>query len=144
MIRVKDISASLDFYTKVLGMTQIREHKSPENKFDLYFLAYAHSPSANPDQRQREAILELTYNYGTEQDPDFKYHDGNSEPKGYGHIAITVDDLDDACQRFDDKGVVWKKRLTDGKIKDIAFFADPDGYWIEVLQNEALKPRAKW
>jgi lactoylglutathione lyase len=31
--------------------------------------------------------------------------------------------------------VKWKKRLTDGRMKNVAFILDPDGYWIEVVQN---------
>ena len=50
--------------------------------------------------------------------------------------GITVDNIEAACQRFEEKGVAWKKKLTDGKMKNIAFILDPDGYWIEVVQNE--------
>ena len=45
---------------------------------------------------------------------------------------------------MDEKGVKWKKRLTDGRMKDIAFVLDPDGYWIEVIQNEKIKKRVGW
>ena len=80
----------------------------------------------------REGLLELTWNYGTEKDADFQYHNGNEEPQGFGHVCITVDDMAAACQRFEAKGVSWKKRMTDGRMKDIAFILDPDNYWIEV------------
>ena len=31
--------------------------------------------------------LELTHNWGTESDPDFKgYHTGNTEPRGFGRF----------------------------------------------------------
>ena len=69
----------------------------------------------------RGSLLELTWNYGTEKDADFKYHNGNDQPQGFGHICITVDDLDAACARFEEKKVQWKKRLTDGRMKNIAF-----------------------
>jgi hypothetical protein len=42
--------------------------------------------------------------------------------------AVSVDDLDAACQRFEDLGVNWKKRLTDGRMKNVAFVLDPDNY----------------
>lgn len=32
----------------------------------------------------RPACLELTHNWGTEDDPSYKAHSGNEEPKGYG------------------------------------------------------------
>lgn len=46
---------------------------------------------------------------------------------GFGHICVSVDDLDAACKRFEEKGVSWKKRLTDGRMKNVAFVLDPDG-----------------
>ncbi len=83
----------------------------------------------------KEGILELTWNYGTEKDAQFSYHNGNDQPQGFGHVCITVDNMEAACQRFEEKGVNWKKRMTDGRMKDIAFILDPDNYWIEVCQH---------
>ena len=45
---------------------------------------------------------------------------------------MSVDSLADACARFDDLCVDWKKRLTDGRMKTVAFIHDPDKYWIEL------------
>lgn len=45
-----------------------------------------------------------------------------------------MDDVAAACARFERLGVPFKKRLTDGKMKEIAFILDPDGYWIEVVR----------
>ena len=75
-------------------------------------------------------FLELTHNHGTESDPDFKgYARGNSEPgRGFGHTAIIVDNVEKACERFERLGVPFKKKLSDGKMKHIAFILDPDGY----------------
>ena len=144
MIRVKDHTKSLAFYQDTVGMSLLRTSESPSSKFNLYFLGYV--PGANNDVNTTplEGVLELTWNYGTEQDEKFQYHDGNTDPQGFGHIAVTVDDLDAACARFDEKGVSWKKRLTDGRMKNVAFVLDPDGYWIEVVQNERLKARSNW
>lgn len=75
-------------------------------------------------------ILELTHNHGTESDPNFKYSSGNSDPRGFGHIAITVDNVDEACARFERLGVTFQKKLSDGKMRHIAFILDPDGYVI--------------
>lgn len=41
----------------------------------------------------------------------------NTDLTGFGHICVSVDDLDAACKRFEEKGVTWKKRLTDGVSK---------------------------
>lgn len=53
-----------------------------------------------------------------------------------GPLGISVDDVDKACQRFEDLKCNWKKRLTDGRMKNIAFLLDPDGYWIEIIPND--------
>ena len=148
MIRIKDPSASLDFYQKTMGMTLFRTVENSSADFNLYFLGYPGSHPVPPQSTweagtnplaPREGLLELTWNYGTEKDKDFAYHDGNKEPQGFGHIAIAVDDLDAACGRFEKEGVKWQKRLTDGRMRNVAFILDPDGYWIEVIQNETLK-----
>jgi hypothetical protein len=49
-----------------------------------------------------------------------------------------VDDVEAACARFERLGVPFQKRLTDGKMKSIAFILDPDGYWIEVVRLGVL------
>lgn len=74
-------------------------------------------------------ILELTHNWGTESDAEFKgYANGNSEPgRGFGHICISCDNIEQTCQRFEDLGVRFQKKLTDGRMKNIAFILDPDG-----------------
>jgi lactoylglutathione lyase len=126
MIRVKDAEKSLAFYQDIMGMKLKRTSENKAAEFNLYFLGYGpdasdKSPNGVNPVADQEGILELTWNYGTEKDANFKYHDGNAEPQGFGHICISVDDLDAACARFEEKKVSWKKRLTDGRMKDIAF-----------------------
>ena len=140
MIRVKDADKSLSFYQDVMGMSLLRTVENPDNKFNLYFLGYpAGEGPAEGNSSKREGLLELTWNYGTEKDASFAYHDGNAEPQGFGHIAVSVDDIQAACDRFEAGGARFKKKLTDGRMKNIAFVLDPDGYWIEVIQNEKYK-----
>ncbi|KAF4549795.1 Lactoylglutathione lyase-like protein [Elsinoe fawcettii] len=149
MIRVKDPEKSVSFYRDIMGMQLKRTSENEAAKFNLYFLGYgppAPETSANGVNpvADREGLLELTWNYGTEKEEGQVYHNGNDEPQGFGHICLAVDDLDKACERFEEKGVNWKKRLTDGRMKNIAFVLDPDNYWIEIIQNEKLKNRANW
>lgn len=147
MLRVKDPVKSLAFYTGVMGMTLLCVKKFPEMEFDLYFLAQLSKqeqenlPAADDlaiyTFRQR-GILELTHNYGTEDKEGFSYHDGNSEPQGFGHICFNVPDLDAAVAWFDANGVEFKKRPDEGSMKNIAFIKDVDGYWIEIVQAEHM------
>ncbi|MBP6270710.1 MAG: lactoylglutathione lyase [Rhizobacter sp.] len=147
MLRVKDPTVSLDFYTRVFGMRVLRKLDFPEMKFSLYFLHRASAEQAPPeDIGERTAwtfaqhgILELTHNWGTESDPAFKYHDGNAQPQGFGHICFSVPDLDAAVKWFDDNQVTYVKRPEQGKMKDVAFIKDPDGYWIEIVEPGRLK-----
>ncbi|KAJ9699283.1 hypothetical protein PVL29_008064 [Vitis rotundifolia] len=141
MYRIKDPKVSLDFYSRVLGMSLLKRLDFPEMKFSLYFMGYEDTASAPSNETERtvwtfsqKATIELTHNWGTESDPDFKgYHNGNSEPRGFGHIGITVDDTYKACERFERLGVEFVKKPDDGKMKGIAFIKDPDGYWIEIF-----------
>ncbi|GAP87118.2 putative lactoylglutathione lyase [Rosellinia necatrix] len=138
MIRVKDAQKSLAFYQDVLGMSLFRTVEQPAAGFNLYFLGYP-GPEGVPEggfTALREGLLELTWNYGTEKDEAFAYHNGNDEPQGFGHICVTVDNVDAACARFESLNTSWKKRLTDGRMKNVAFLLDPDGYWVEIVQNE--------
>ncbi|XP_058083241.1 lactoylglutathione lyase-like isoform X5 [Magnolia sinica] len=111
MFRIKDPKASLDFYSRVLGMTLLKRLDVPQYKFSVYLMGYGNPALAPNDPVQRlvwtlrqKAIVELKHTWGTENDPDFKgYHNGNSEPFGFG------------------------------KSSGLAFIKDPDGYWVEII-----------
>ena len=89
MIRVKDPQKSLKFYQEVLGMSLFRTHEAASAGFNLYFLGYPGDQGVPKDGKtsDREGLLELTWNYGTEKDENFSYHNGNDEPQGFGHIC---------------------------------------------------------
>jgi lactoylglutathione lyase len=93
MLRVKDAEKSLKFYQEVLGMSLFRKHESAAAGFNLYFLGYPGEqgiPAEGYGTAEREGLLELTWNYGTEKDENFSYHDGNKEPQGFGHICTSM------------------------------------------------------
>ncbi|XP_040992815.1 lactoylglutathione lyase isoform X1 [Juglans microcarpa x Juglans regia] len=146
MFRIKDPKVSLDFYSRVLGMSLLKRLDFPEMKFSLYFLGYEDSASAPANSVDRtvwtfsqKATIELTHNWGTESNPEFKgYHNGNSDPRGFGHIGITVDDTYKACERFERLGVEFVKKPDGGQMKGIAFIKDPDGYWIEIFDLKTI------
>lgn len=126
MLRVGDLQRSIDFYTKVMGMTLIRSSENPSQKYSLAFLGYG----KNPEQ----AEIELTYNHGVD-----KYEMGTA----YGHIAIGVPDAHAACEKIrvnaaQHGGAVTREA---GPVKGgttvIAFITDPDGYKVELVERDA-------
>ena len=145
MLRIKDPEASVAFYRDAMGMTLLDRYDFPALKFSLYFMGYPQGPI--PDDRaqriewvfQQPALLELTHNWGSEVDPAFGYHNGNSEPRGFGHIGLSVPDVHAACARFEAQGVEFVKRPDEGAMKGLAFVKDPDGYWIEILSASGLR-----
>lgn len=89
MIRVKDAEKSLQFYQQTLGMSLLRTVEQESAGFNLYFLGYPGDKGVPADgfTAEHEGLLELTWNYGTEKDESFKYHNGNDQPQGFGHIC---------------------------------------------------------
>jgi lactoylglutathione lyase len=121
MLRVGDLQRSIDFYTKVLGMTLLRTSDNPEYKYTLAFVGYG----SNPDH----AELELTYNYGVDS-----YEQGTA----YGHLAISADDIVAACAAVKANGgnVTREPGPVKGGSTVIAFVTDPDGYKIELIERQ--------
>ncbi|WP_346796633.1 lactoylglutathione lyase [Halomonas sp. Bachu 37] len=146
MLRVKDPEKALAFYSRVFGMSVVRRLDFEEMQFSLYFLANLDDHTAPPeDSAQRtvwtfsqKGLLELTHNWGTETQSDLAYHDGNSEPQGFGHLCFCVPDLDAAEAWFDSNAVEFVKRSDQGKMQDVIFIKDADGYWIEVVEAARL------
>jgi len=60
--------------------------------------------------------LELTCNYGTETQDDFKYHAGNGERDGFGHVAFNTDDVYEACNMLEQKGAQFRNK-PEGRMK---------------------------
>jgi lactoylglutathione lyase len=119
MIRVLDEQRSLSFYEKAFGLT-VAERLAFEG-FTLLYLS-------NPES---EFELELTVNH----DRTEPYVLGD----GYGHLALSVDDLEAEHARFVTLGLSptsLKELKLDGRLLARFFFVqDSDGYKIEVLQR---------
>jgi lactoylglutathione lyase len=148
MLRVKEPKRSLDFYTKVLGMTLIEHVDFPKYKFSLYFVGYLPAGMTEADlppvgarhvfASRLPGLIELTHNHGTEAESGPVYHVGNSSggcDGGFGHIGVTVPDVYAACERFKTLGAAFKKSPNSGGMKGLAFILDPDGYAIEVVHQ---------
>ncbi|XP_034755770.1 lactoylglutathione lyase-like [Etheostoma cragini] len=91
MLRVKDPVRSLDFYTRVLGMTLLQKIDFPSMRFTLYFLGFEKKSDIPADIRERtawtfsrRATIELTHNWGSESDESLSFHNGNTTPSGFG------------------------------------------------------------
>jgi lactoylglutathione lyase len=121
MLRVGDLQRSIDFYTNVLGMKLLRTSDNPEYQYTLAFVGYGNNPE--------HAELELTYNYGVD-----KYDLGNA----YGHIAISTENIVDACNAVKANGgnVTREPGPVKGGTTVIAFVTDPDGYKIELIERQ--------
>lgn len=119
MLRVGDLQRSIAFYTNVLGMKLLRTSENPEHKYSLAFVGYG--------PETEEAVIELTYNWGVES-----YDMGNA----YGHIALSVDNAAEACERIRQNGgnVTREAGPVKGGSTIIAFVEDPDGYKIELIE----------
>jgi len=121
MLRVTDLDRALAFYCDVLDMKLIRRKDYPEGRFTLAFVGYGDETDST--------VLELTHNWDTNA-----YEMGGA----YGHIAIGVSDVYATCDRVKGRGgkVVREAGPMKGGKTVIAFLEDPDGYKVEILQDE--------
>ncbi len=121
MIRVKNLERSVHFYTKLLGMKELRRREAPEGKYTLAFVGYGEEVDAT--------VLELTYNWGKD--------DGYDLGTGFGHLALGVPDVAATCTALRKERV--KITREPGPVKFgttvIAFIEDPDGYKIELVER---------
>lgn len=119
MIRVLDEARSVDFYRRAFGL-----EVADRLDFDDFTLIYLSNP-------ETEFEVELTVNKGRTEPYDLG--------DGYGHLAVSVADLDAEHARFEAEGLAPRK-LVDfapggARIARFFFVSDPDGYQIEVLER---------
>jgi lactoylglutathione lyase len=121
MIRVRDLDKSIDFYTRLMGMSLLRKTDNEGGRYSLAFVGYG--------AESEQAVIELTYNW----DQAEPYTLGT----GFGHLAIGLPDLYGVCERLAAEGV--KIPRAPGPLKFgtvvIAFIEDPDGYRIELIER---------
>lgn len=151
MLRIKDPKVSVPYYQNHYGFQLLHQYDFPQWSFSLYFLAILPEGEVAPAAGTKEAeqylwtfkgvCLELTHNYGSETDENFKVNNGNVEPyRGMGHIAVMTRDVYAVSAELEANGVKFQKRPDEGRMKGLAFALDPDGYWIEIVSRAAESP----
>ncbi|MEC9329519.1 MAG: VOC family protein [Pseudomonadota bacterium] len=124
MVRIRDLDASLDFYCNKLGLVEVRRRDDEKGRYTNIFL------SAPGDE---DAMVEMTYNWDPED-----YQGG----RNFGHLAYSVENIYESCQRLMEGGVTINRPPRDGRM---AFVRSPDNISIELLQDgEALQPAEPW
>ncbi len=114
--RVLDLDASVDFYEK-LGFAEVGRMPIGDDATNVFM--------GMPDDGAR---LELTHNHDVTE----PYEIGT----GYGHVAITAEDLDGTLDRLGELGIEPEKppyTVREGGSR-ICFVRDPDGYRIEIIE----------
>src|SRR5580692_1922008 len=117
--RITDIDRSVAFY-EALGFKELRRMPIRDEAINVFMNL--------PEDGDDEPRLELTYNFGVDS-----YEIGT----GYGHIAITADDLDATLARLAEQGIEPEKppySVREGGSR-LCFVRDPDGYRIELIEQ---------
>jgi lactoylglutathione lyase len=117
--RILDIDRSVEFY-EALGFEELRRAPIRDEAVNVFMGL----PEDGPEPR-----LELTHNFGVTE----RYEIGT----GYGHIAITTDDLDGTLERLAQQGIEPERppyTIREGGNR-LCFVRDPDGYRIEILER---------
>jgi len=126
-ITVSNLRRSIDFYQDILGFKVLGQLIQDNGNFIIVYLDMGNGK-----------ILEL-FNFSEKGEPITSYNDKNI---GMKHFAFKVDNVDEAYEYFKKEGVEFTMEPTnaEGGVR-IAFFKDPDGILIEIIQGELkLKP----
>ena len=118
-IRVTNLEATIDFYTK-LGFELSDRKDSPQGNQ----LAFLELPGS-------EHFLELCYS------PEYKVE----FPEDLMHTCLGVDDVIEYCSKLEADGIEiwpgnWRDKFADPANRQMAFVTDPDGYEVEILPNQ--------
>jgi lactoylglutathione lyase len=119
--RITDIDRSVAFY-ETLGFKEVRRAPIRDEAINVFM---------NLPEDGEEPRLELTYNFGRTEPYDLG--------TGYGHIAITTEDLDQTLARLSEQGIEPERppyTVSEGGSR-ICFVRDPDEYRVEIIERAA-------
>ena len=108
---VSDLQASLDFYEKALGLTEVRRKVAEDGSFIIVYVS----------NEEADFELELT----RLRDHPQKYNLGEEE----FHLAFYADDYEAAHKLHEEMGCICFENHEMG----LYFIKDPDGYWLEIV-----------
>ncbi len=123
-IRTSNMERSIDFYTRLLGLTLLSRREIPQNNAEIAFLR---------DSQAKGATLELTF-YRKQK----KFSQPDYEDRVFDHLAFEVEDMNPAIEAMRNAKVT----ITDEPFKLspagplIAFVEDPDGTLIELIERK--------
>lgn len=127
-IRTSNMGRSIDFYTRLLGLTLLRRREIPQNNAEIAFLR---------DPQAKGATLELTFyrNQKMFNQPDY-------ENRVFDHLAFEIKNMSQTIKKMRKEKVT----ITDEPFKlsstgsFIAFVEDPDGTLIELIERKTAFP----
>jgi lactoylglutathione lyase len=117
--RITDIDRSVAFY-EALGFQEVRRAPIRDEATNVFM---------NLPEDGAEPRLELTFNHGHTE----PYEIGT----GYGHIAITTDDLDGRLGELSKQGIEPEREPYLVGSTRLCFVRDPDDYRIEIIERSA-------
>ena len=123
-IRTSNMNRSIDFYTRLLGLTLLNRREIPQNNAEIAFLR---------DPQAKGATLELTF-YRNQK----KFSQPDYEDRVFDHLAFEVKDMNQTIEAMRREKVT----ITDEPFKLtptgslIAFVEDPDGTLIELIERK--------
>ena len=114
--RVNDLERTVKFYREVLGLAEVRRHKSPRGSE----LAFLKAPES-------DELIEICH---------FPASDSVQVQPDLTHLAFEVDSLDDFSKHLTLHGLKYSDGPTTTSTGTVFAFIDaPEGYEIELIQK---------
>ena len=116
-LNVSDLDRSIRFYTENLGLKFVSRREIRQNNAEIAFL-----------KDEGGGAIELTH---------WRDKKTLTEGDNFDHIAFGVDEVEATIKQLREKGVTiaMEPYSLQGSSSKIAFIKDPDGNWLELIQQ---------